>query len=139
MNDQELAQTIVKTMMDRDAFSRWLGIKVLEVAPGKVTFQRSVRPDMVNGFGVVHGGITFSLADSALAFASNSYGRVAMSIENNIAYPAPVNVGDILTAKSAQLSMTNSLAVFDITVSKQDGQKVGLFRGTVYRTKKEFE
>ena len=139
MTTQKLAETIVKTMMERDAFSQWLGIKVLEVAPGKVTLQMVVRSDMINGFGVVHGGITFSLADSALAFASNSHGRIAMSIENNIAYPAPVNIGDILTAKSEQLSMTNSLAVFDITLSKQDGQKVGLFRGTVYRTKKEFE
>jgi acyl-CoA thioesterase len=139
MNDVQLAQEIVRTMMERDAFSQWLGIKVLEVAPGNITLQMTVRPEMVNGFGVVHGGVTFSFADSALAFASNSFGRISMSIENNIAYPAPVHVGDILTAKSEQLSLTNSLAVFDVTVSKQDGQRVGLFRGTVYRTKKEFE
>ena len=138
MNDQERAQTIVATMLQRDSFSQWLGIKVLEVAPGRVTLQMTVRPEMLNGHGIVHGGVTFSFADSAFAFASNTYGRVAVSIESNIAYPASAHVGDILTAKSTQLSCSDRLAVFDVVVTKQDGQQVGLFRGTVYRTKKEF-
>ena len=139
MNDQtidaqRLAERVVGAMMARDAFSQWLGIEVVAVAPNAATCRMTVRPEMVNGFGVCHGGITFSLADSALAFASNTHGRVTMSIENSMRYPAPIVPGDVLTATAEEESATRRLAFFNVTVRKADGTPVGLFRGTVYRT-----
>jgi acyl-CoA thioesterase len=96
-----------------------------------------VRPEMVNGFGVCHGGIAFSLADSALAFASNTHGRLTVSIENSIRYPAAIMPGDVLTASAVELSASRRLAYFDVTVRKSDGDVVGLFKGTVYRTSRD--
>jgi acyl-CoA thioesterase len=97
----------------------------------------TVRPEMVNGFGVCHGGIAFSLADSALAFASNTHGRLTVSIENSIRYPAPIMPGDVLTATAVELSAGRRLAYFDVTVRKGNGDVVGLFTGTVYRTSRD--
>jgi len=137
MSEQAMAERIVAMMMERDEFSRWLGIDVTHVAPNAATVRMTVRPEMVNGFGVCHGGIAFSLADSALAFASNTHGRVTVSIENSIRYPAPIAPGDVLTATAVQESAGRRLAFFGVTVTKQSGDVVGLFRGTVYRTSRD--
>ena len=123
--------------MEHDEFSRWLGIEVLDVAPNAATVRLTVRPDMVNGFGVCHGGVAFSLADSALAFASNTNGRVTVSVENSIRYPAPIVPGDVLTATAVEESSGRRLAFFAVTVRRADGDVVGLFRGTVYRTSRD--
>jgi acyl-CoA thioesterase len=131
---QRLAERVVEQMLEHDAFSRWLGIEVMHVAPNAATVRMTVRPEMVNGFGVCHGGITFSLADSALAFASNTHGHVTVSIENGIRYPAPIAPGDVLTATAVEQSASHRLAYFDVTVRNQKGVAVALFRGTVYRT-----
>ena len=136
---QHLAERVVARMMEHDEFSRWLGLEVTSVAPNAATVRMTVRPEMVNGFGVCHGGIAFSLADSALAFASNTHGRVTVSIENSIRYPAPIAPGDVLTATAVQESAARRLAFFSVTVRKADGEVVGLFRGTVYRTSREHE
>ena len=138
-DDQSLAERIVAAMMAKDAFSQWLGITVLEVRPRLATVRMTVRPEMVNGFGVSHGGIAYSVADSALAFASNTHGRVTVSIENAITYPAPVRVGDVLTAHAEEEGASNKLAYYRVTVRRQqDDAIVGLFRGTVYRTNTAF-
>ena len=137
MSEQAMAEQIVAAMLERDEFSRWLGVDVTYVAPNAATVRMTVRPEMVNGFGVCHGGIAFSLADSALAFASNTHGRVTVSIENSIRYPAPIAPGDVLTATAVQESASRRLAFFGVTVSKQGGDVVGLFRGTVYRTSRD--
>ena len=134
---QQLAERIVEGMVKRDAFSQWLGIEITHVAPNAATCRMTVRPEMVNGFGVCHGGVAFSLADSALAFASNTHGRVTVSIENSIRYPAPIATGDVLTATAVEESSSRRLAYFNVTVHKDDGTPVGLFRGTVYRTSRE--
>jgi acyl-CoA thioesterase len=128
---------VVAKMMEHDEFSRWLGIEVLEVAPNAATVRMTVRPEMVNGFGLCHGGVTFSLADSALAFASNTNGKVTVSVENSIRYPAPIVPGDVLTATAVEESSGHRLAFFAVTVRKADGDVVGLFRGTVYRTSRD--
>jgi acyl-CoA thioesterase len=135
--EQELAERVVKGMMARDEFSRWLGIEVVRIAPDASTTRLTVRPEMVNGFGVAHGGVVYSLADSALAFASNTHGKVTVAIDNSIAYPAAVNVGDVLTAVAELESSTKRLAFLRVTVTKGDGTTVGVFRGTVYKTEKE--
>ena len=134
---QELAERVVARMMAHDEFSRWLGIEITSVAPNAATVRMTVRPEMVNGFGVCHGGIAFSLADSALAFASNTHGRLTVSIENSIRYPASIVPGDVLTATAVELSASRRLAYFDVTVRKDTGDVVALFTGTVYRTSRD--
>ncbi len=136
MNKQTLAERVVHHMLEEDAFSQWLGIEVLRIQPGEATLRMTVRKDMLNGFKVGHGGITFSLADSALAFASNAYGQLALALDNSIFYPAAVQEGDVLTAEAREVSATTRIAVYDVTVAKADGTKVGIFRGSVYRTNK---
>ncbi len=128
------AQRIVAAMMSQDRFSQWLGIEILDVAPGTVQLAMRVRPDMVNGLGVCHGGVTFALADSALAFASNGHGRVAFSVDTSITHSAPVRDGDILTAHATEEGTTKRLGFYRVTVTNQNGTPVAWFRGTVLRT-----
>jgi acyl-CoA thioesterase len=134
MQAQALAERIVADMLDGDAFSRWLGVDVVEIAPRRAVVRMTVRADMVNGFGICHGGVTFSLADSALAFASNTHGSVTVSIENSIGYPAAARVGDVLTATCEPESAGRRVAFYRVVVVRQDGAPVAHFRGTVYDT-----
>jgi acyl-CoA thioesterase len=140
-DEQARAEAIVKHMLARDQFSQWLGVELLTIRPRACTLRMTVRADMVNGFGVSHGGIVFSLADSALAFASNSDtdGHVAVSVDNTISYPAPVQVGDELVAVAEEESAGARLAFYRVTVAKQDGTCVALFTGTVYRTQQKHQ
>lgn len=137
MDRQKLAQKVVDKMMADDAFSQWMKIQIIDVKPGFVKISMKIRPEMNNGFGVTHGGITYSLADSALAFASNSYGRVALALENNISYMKKVNAGDVLTAETEEISIGNTIGVYNIKITNQDNKDVALFRGTVYRMKEK--
>ena len=130
---------IVKKMMKEDAFSQWLGIEVLSSEKGSCKLKMKVRKEMCNGFGIIHGGITFSLADSALAFASNAHGRLSVALECSISYPNPVNVGDVLIAQATEVSLSNKIGIYNIPVTKQNGTLVGVFKGSVYRTSKEWE
>lgn len=132
---QAAAEKVVRQMLSRDGFSRWLGIEVLDIQPHCVTCRMIVREDMLNGFGVCHGGATFALADSTFAFASNTHGQVAMSIDNSISYPAPARTGDVLTAIAQQESSTGRLAFYRVEVHNQESTLVATFRGTVYKTK----
>jgi acyl-CoA thioesterase len=133
---QALAERVVADMMAKDAFSQWLGIDVVDIRPNGATVRMTVREEMVNGFGVCHGGIAFSLADSALAFASNTHGRLTVSIENSITYPKAISPGDLLIAHAEEESATNRLGFFRVTVRRADEEIVALFRGTVYKTHK---
>lgn len=127
---------IVDQMMTNDFFSQWLGVDVLEVGEGYSKLQMIVRKEMLNGFGIAHGGITYSFADSALAFASNSHGIQAVSIETSISHTKPVVEGDELIAIVKEESKTNKIAIYSITVINQNSHVVALFKGTVYRTGK---
>ena len=135
--EQQLAERVVRKMLDHDAFSAWLGLELLEVRPRYAAVRMTVRDDMLNGFGVCHGGVTFALADSAFAFASNTHGRVTVSIDNSITYPHKVSAGDVLTAVAAEDSAATRIAFYSVRVTNQDDSVVALFRGTVYRTKQE--
>jgi len=126
---------IVNQMMDKDYFSQWLGITVLEVGEGSCKLQMTVRKEMLNGFGIAHGGITYSFADSALAFASNSHGQKSVSVETSISHTQSLKEGDIIIAEAKEEHRSNKIAVYSIKVSK-DGETVALFKGTVYRTSK---
>ena len=134
---QRRAERVVEGMLAKDEFSRWLGLEVVTVAPGSCTCRMTIRDEMVNGFGFAHGGIVFSLADSALACAANSHGMVNVSIDNSISYPAAIHVGDVLTAVADLESRTRRLGFYRVRVTNQDATAVALFRGTVYQTKQE--
>lgn len=136
---QRLAERVVAGMMAKDAFSQWLGIEVLTTRPDASVVRMTVRPEMVNGFGVAHGGISYSLADSALAFAANTNGNITVAIDNGITYPAAINVGDVLTAECTRDSTTRRLGFYRVTVTNQKGAVVATFKGTVYRTDKEHQ
>jgi acyl-CoA thioesterase len=134
---QALADRVVAGMLARDEFSRWLGLEVVELAPGRCLCRMTVREEMVNGFGVAHGAIAYALADSALAFAANTNGRITMSIENGISYPAPVMPGDTLSALCTEERANYRVAFYLVRVSNQRDELVAMLRGTVYRTSEE--
>ena len=130
------ARAVIDHMLAHDAFTRWLGVEVVEVAIGRCTLRMTVRDEMVNGFGVAHGGIAYSFADSAMAFACNGAGRVTVALDTSMSYPAAVMVGDQLVALAVEESATSKLAFYRVVVRNQDDTIVALFRGTVYKTQR---
>ena len=139
MNPNEKASLIVDKMFNNDPMSQWLGINRVQDGPGLSVLRMTVREEMLNGFSIAHGGITYSLADSALAFASNSHGIQSVSVETSISHVAPVKIGDILETEVAEVNLTRSTGLYYVTVKNQDGKAVAHFRGTVYRTGKEWD
>ncbi|RLD21720.1 MAG: thioesterase [Bacteroidetes bacterium] len=127
---------IVDLMFNNDPFSLWLGIVRIKDELGKSVLKMEVRKDMLNGFGIAHGGIAYAFADSALAFASNSHGRQALSVETSISHTKKVKEGDVLTTQVKEISLTNKIGIYQVFVENQDKELVAVFKGTVYRTEK---
>jgi acyl-CoA thioesterase len=126
-------QEIFNRMYENDPFSRWMGMELVSVGEGFCALQMRVRPEMLNGFGVAHGAITFALADSAFAFACNSRGRHAVSIHCTVEHVAPVRAGDVLTAAASEDNLGKTLSHYAIAVQNQDGKPVAFFRGVAFR------
>lgn len=136
----EQAKKVYDQMMERDYCSQWLGTELLELDEGFCVLKMKVRKEMLNGFGTLHGGIAFSLADSALAFASNSYGRISPLINGSMNYSKAAHEGDCLIAEAKVFSISNKKADIDVTIFKEGEKEAYYFmRGTVYRTSKTFE
>jgi acyl-CoA thioesterase len=129
--------SIVEHMYQGDLFSQWLGIQRIAEGEGHCTLEMVVRPEMVNGFGITHGAITYALADSALAFASNARGRKSVSIETSINHLKPVMTGDILRAVAEETSLGHKLGIYHIKVTRGE-DLVALFKGVVYRKEEEW-
>ena len=123
---------IVDKMMNNDAFSKWLGIEILELKKGYCKLQMKVLKNMTNGFNIAHGGISYSLADSALAFASNSHGKMALSIETSISHTQKVNLNDILTVETEELNLNSKTGLYNIKILNQKLEEIAFFKGTVY-------
>ena len=138
MTDQQIAEKVFHLMYDNDPFSKWLGIDLISIERGHCKLQMTVRAEMLNGFAIMHGGVSYSLADSAFAFASNSYGKKAVSTSVIMQYPKATKEGDVLTATAKTVSLSPKTAILDIEVLNQNDELVGLFRGTAYRTSKEW-
>lgn len=132
----QLAKVVVAHMMKHDLFSQWLGISVNDVREGYSKITMEVRPEMINGFGIVHGGIAFSLADSAFAFACNNRNNLSVALDTAINFTKPVKVGDKLTAEANEMHNGRSTGIYHIRVSNQAGELVALFKGTCFRTGK---
>lgn len=129
---------VVATMIKNDHFSQWLGIEVLETGLGHCVLRARVKKEMLNGFSIGHGGITYSVSDSALAFASNSYGKKAVSVETSISHIKPIHEGDILTATAKEISRSNRIGIYEVYVHNQENILVSTFKGTVYITEKDW-
>lgn len=120
-------------MWAEDDASKSLGMAITSVGPGHATLTMTVRPDMVNGHDICHGGMLFTLADSAFAFACNSHNQSAVAAGARIEFLAPGKLGDILTAAAEQVSQGRRTGVYDVVVSNQDGRTLALFRGNAHR------
>jgi acyl-CoA thioesterase len=139
VSPEEKAVKIVDMMFNNDPMSQWLGIERIQDGPGISVLRMSVRKEMLNGFSIAHGGIAYSLADSALAFASNAHGIQSVSIETSISHILMVKEGDVLTTQVEEMNLTNRTGLYYVTVNNQDGKAVAHFKGTVYRTGKEWD
>lgn len=135
-SEKLILQKIVDEMMKEDRFSKWLGITIVKIDFGYSLLRMKVKNEMLNGFEICHGGVIFSLADSALAFASNSYGKMGLSISNNISFITKAHENDELTAEAKEISKTNKISSYRVEIVNQRKELVASFNGTVYLTKK---
>ncbi|MDG2343414.1 MAG: hotdog fold thioesterase [Flavobacteriales bacterium] len=131
-------ESIVKLMMKNDLFSQWMGIQVIEIKLGKCILETTVREEMLNGFDIAHGGISYSLADSCLAFAANSYGLLALSIETSIKHLKKVTIGDSLRASSKLINKTENHQEYQVLVTNQFDEIVADFMGKVHLSNKKW-
>lgn len=137
LNDKDkLANDVVNRMMEHDLFSQWLGIEVLEINEGYSKIKMTVRKEMINGFGIVHGGIAFSLADSAFAFACNNRNVLSVALDTSINFIKPVHVDDVLIAEARELHNGKSTGLYHIDIFNQKNHLVARFKGLCYRTDK---
>ncbi len=130
---------IVDKMLQNDRFSNWLGIEVNKIELGYCRAKMAITADMLNGMNIAHGGISFSFADSVFAFASNSHGQKAVSIETSISHLRPSKVGDHLFAEAIELHLGKTTSIYEVTIINQDNKKVALFKGTAFRTTEKWE
>ena len=123
--------------MKDDLFSQWLGITILEVSEGYSKIKMSLREEMINGLHVIHGGIAFSLADSAFAFACNNRNNLSMALDTSITFTKTTRPGDVLIAEAKELHNGKSTGLYLITIYNQNNEQVALFKGTCFRTGKK--
>jgi acyl-CoA thioesterase len=128
-----LAEEVARSMWPQDHASQLLGMRIATIRPGYARLAMSVRPDMVNGHGICHGGLIFTLADSAFAYACNSYNKNTVASACHIDFLAPARIGDILEAEAVEQSAAGRTGVYDITVRSRGGKTIALFRGKSYR------
>jgi acyl-CoA thioesterase len=140
VTSSEKATKIVEQMMLRnDSFSKWMGVEITKITPGTCCLKVNIREEMLNGFQTCHGGVSFSIADSALAFASNSHGIQAVSIETSISHTKLILAGDIITAVATEKNLSKRFGIYEVLLTNQKGETVALFKGTVFRNGKEWE
>src|SRR3984957_1320076 len=133
MDDMHRAREVVQSLFLADLASQALGIEIIDVAPGRVQIAMMVRPDMVNGHGMCHGGIVFAFADSAFAFACNSYGDPMVAAGASIEFLAPTPRGERVTATAAEISRSARHGIYDVAVSDSNGQTLAQFPGPCSR------
>jgi acyl-CoA thioesterase len=126
---QEIAEAVGKVAAERDLAARKLGVELLEMGPGRAVLRMTVQPDMVNSHGTCHGGIIFTLADSAFGYACNSFNRASVAQHASIEFLRPVAVGALLTVTAELRSTTGRSSIYDMTVTDEAGEMVALFRG----------
>lgn len=136
MDKDVLAKRVINHMLQKDLFSQWLGIQVVEIKEGYSKLKMTVRKEMINGFDIVHGGIAFSLADSAFAFACNNRNNLSVALDTSINFLKPVHVDDELFAEAKEIHNGKSTGLYQVTISNQKNHVVAIFKGTCFRTNK---
>ena len=137
MNEKDqVAHEVITKVLQQDLFSLWLGIEVLEIKEGFSKIKMLIRAEMINGLGIVHGGITFSLADSCFAFACNNRNILSVALDTSINFIKPVHVGDTLVAEATEMHNGKSTGLYHVAITNQKGHVVALFKGTCFRTNK---
>ena len=136
--EKKYAEKIVDAMLSEDAFSKWLGIRIVQLSPGFCQLYMQATPAMCNGFGIVHGGIPFSLGDSACSFAVNAHGKKAMSVETSISQFKAVQPGDVMNCYVKEVSLGKKLGVYTAEILNQDEVRIAFFKGTYYRSDKKW-
>src|SRR6185437_8483153 len=136
MEKNQLAKDVVNYLMENDLFSKWLGIEILKISEGYSKINMTIRKEMINGFGISHGGIAFSLADSAFAFACNNRNNLSVALDTSINFIKPVHVDDILTAEAKELHNGKSTGLYHISITNQNNHTIAIFKGTCFRTGK---
>lgn len=136
LSKDELANKVIEQVMKDDLFSQWLGIQIIEIKEGYSKIKMAVRKEMINGLGIVHGGIAFSLGDTAFAFACNSRNNLSVALDTSINFLKPVHPGDELIAEAKELHNGKSTGLYQITITNQRNHTVALFKGTCFRTNK---
>ena len=129
MTPEERARRSAEAMWSDDRASQGLGMSITAIGPGQATLTMALRDDMANGHGIAHGGFIFALADSAFAFACNSYNHLVVAQHNSITYLSPGHVGEILTASATEAHRVGRSGIYDVIVSGGDGRQVAIFRG----------
>lgn len=135
-NPSSSPQQIIETLLRQDPFSNWMKVKIIGAGEGHCKIQCRIRDNMTNGFGITHGGIIFSIADTALAFSASTYGKVALALDNSISFTNKSVAGDILTASSSAINITRKIGLFDVRIKNQNNITIAMMKGTVYRTGK---
>jgi acyl-CoA thioesterase len=129
-----LPQAVLEKMLSKDAFSQWLGLEVEEIGEGYCALHYTVLPAMLNGFGIIHGGVLFSASDSAFAFACNSHGRISVALDVSITFTKAAKLHEKLFVKAKERHLGNKVSVYDITTTNEQGDILAIFKGTAYRT-----
>jgi len=127
---------VLDLMLKRDRFTQWLGLEIDEIGAGFCKLHYLVTDSMLNGFEQVHGGVLFSAADSAFAFACNSHGIITVALDVSISFTRPAQTGDLLAVEAREVHLGNRIGIYDIRTTNREGQLVALFKGTAYRTGK---
>jgi acyl-CoA thioesterase len=130
------ANEVVEHMIKNDLFSQWLGISVLDINDGYSKIQMTVRPEMINGLGTVHGGIAFSFADTAFAFACNNRNILSVALDTSINFIKTIFVSDVLIAEAKEIHNGRSTGLYHVTITNQNEHVVAMFKGTCFRTEK---
>jgi acyl-CoA thioesterase len=132
-------RAIVEHMLANDPFSRWMSVELQDVSKGFCSLRCEIREEMHNGFSVTHGGILFSLADSAIAFAAATYGRVSLAVDHSISFIRKTEAGRVLTTKAQTISMGNKMGFLRVEIHDEENNLVATVKGTVYRSNRTFE
>jgi acyl-CoA thioesterase len=130
------AENNIRALAHIDPFSSWLQVQLLKIEPGYSRISMEVRDEMMNGFGIAHGGVTFAMADTAFGYASNGEGTITVALDVSISFPHPAYKGDVLIAEARRLSETRKTGLYLVEITNQHQQLIAVFKGTCYKTGK---
>ncbi len=127
-------EEVLKIMLKKDRFTEWLGLQVIDIRQGYCKLKYRITKDMMNGFDSVHGGILFAAADSAFAFACNSYGHLTVALDASVHFTKPAKTGELLQVEAVEVFLGNKIGIYDVRTTNEKDELVSLFKGTAYRT-----